>query len=442
MSHVLVAEPIDRAPDAVRLFAAVERQHPDVFWLEGAAPGGTGWSVIGIGARRAAIDDLRAVPLAQAPVPGAATVSDPWPAGPFRGGWVGWFAYEDGAARTGAPVHTESAAGASAFVEAGCWVSIRHADGAAWAVAAPDTVGEWADEVARMLAAEPARPPAPAAPRAAVSRHAPDEYAALIGRCRDAIRRGDAYQLCLTTRFEVETGERPTDVYRRLRGGSPAPHGGFVRIGDVSLLSASPEEFVTVRSGIVRTRPIKGTRPRAADPAADAALAEELLASEKERAENVMIVDLMRNDLARLCEIGTVRVDALLAIESYPHVHQLVSTVSGHLRRGAVLGDLVDRAFPAGSMTGAPKLSAMGILHALEGAPRGVYAGCFGWVGADGTVELAMVIRTIVMSAGRAVVGAGGGITWSSVAAEEVREVGVKARAPLAVLGATLPPGW
>jgi para-aminobenzoate synthetase component 1 len=443
VSHVLVAEPIDRAPDAVRLFAAIERQHPDVFWFEGSAPGGTGWSVIGIGARRAAIDDLRAVPLAEAPVAGAASMADRWPAGPFRGGWVGWFAYEDGAARNGAPVHTsESAAGATAFVEAGCWVSIRHIDGAAWAVAPPDAVGEWAREVARMLATESPPPPGPVAHRTAVSRHEPDEYAALIGRCRDAIRRGDAYQLCLTTRFEVETGERPADVYRRLRGGSPAPHGGFVRIGAVSLLSASPEEFVTVRSGIIRTRPIKGTRPRGADPAADAALADELLASEKERAENVMIVDLMRNDLARLCETGTVRVDALLAIESYPHVHQLVSTVSGHLRRGAVLGELVDRAFPAGSMTGAPKLSAMGILHDLEGAPRGVYAGCFGWVGVDGTVELAMVIRTIVMSAGRAVVGAGGGITWSSDAAEEVHEVGVKARAPLAVLGATLPPGW
>jgi anthranilate synthase component 1 len=253
---------------------------------------------------------------------------------------------------------------------------------------------------------------------------------------------GDAYQLCLTTRFEVETSESAVAVYGRLRASSPAHHGGFVRIGGVSLLSASPEEFLGVRDGIVRTRPIKGTRPRGTDPDADAALARELLASEKERAENVMIVDLMRNDLSRVCEVGTVRVDALLAVETYPHVHQLVSTVSGQLRPGSTAGELLDRAFPAGSMTGAPKLSAMTILQALEAGPRGIYAGCFGWIGVDGTLDLAMVIRSIVMRDGHAIVGAGGGITWSSVPVEEVREVGIKARAPLAALGAELPAGW
>jgi anthranilate synthase component 1 len=278
------------------------------------------------------------------------------------------------------------------------------------------------------------------------ARHAPDEYAALIERCRDAIREGDAYQLCLTTRFDVEASVDPVQAYARLRASTPAHHGGFIRSGDVALLSASPERFLHVESAagaaVVRTRPIKGTRPRGADAAADVALADELRRSEKERAENVMIVDLMRNDLSRVCVPGTVGVDGLLEVESYPAVHQLVSTVSGRLRPGTTLGGILDATFPAGSMTGAPKLSAMTILHALEGGPRGVFSGCFGWVGDDGAADLAMVIRSIVVRPGSAYVGAGGGITWRSDAAAEVAEVGIKARGPLAAVGAALPPGW
>ncbi|MGA7147423.1 MAG: anthranilate synthase component I family protein, partial [Microbacterium sp.] len=273
-------------------------------------------------------------------------------------------------------------------------------------------------------------------------RHSAGEYAALIERCRDAIRDGDAYQLCLTTRFSIDAPVDPVDAYRRLRAATPAHHGGLVRTGDVALASASPERFLEVDHGVVRTRPIKGTRARGADAATDAALAEELRTNEKERAENVMIVDLMRNDLSRVCVAGSVGVDALLQVESYPAVHQLVSTVSGALTPGATVGDVLDAAFPAGSMTGAPKLSAMTILHELESGPRGVFSGCFGWVGADGALDLAMVIRSVVVHPGGAYVGAGGGITWRSDAAAEVAEVGIKARGPLAAVGAELPPGW
>ena len=327
-------------------------------------------------------------------------------------------------------------------MHARAWAAFDHTTRRAWAIAPDSELPSW---LARIREGDPQPSDGPAAtpvPRESTSRHTPAEYEALIARCHDAIRAGDAYQLCLTTRFEVETSDSPAAVYERLRASSPAHHGGFVRIGGVSLLSASPEEFLGVRDGVVRTRPIKGTRPRGADARTDAALARELVASEKERAENVMIVDLMRNDLARVCEVGTVRVDALLAVETYRHVHQLVSTVSGTLRPGVTVGELLDRAFPAGSMTGAPKLSAMTILQRLEVGPRGIYAGCFGWIGSDGTLDLAMVIRSIVMRQDHAVVGAGGGITWSSVPAEEVREVGIKARAPLAALGAELPDGW
>ena len=150
----------------------------------------------------------------------------------------------------------------------------------------------------------------------------------------------------------------------------------------------------------------------------------------------------MRNDLSRVCEPSSVGVDRLLDVETYPTVHQLVSEVSGTLRPGTAIGDLLTATFPAGSMTGAPKASAMGILAGLEGAPRGVYSGAFGWVGDDGSADLAMVIRSIVVEPDATWVGAGGGITWRSVAASEVAEVGIKARAPLAAIGAVVPAGW
>jgi anthranilate/para-aminobenzoate synthase component I len=201
------------------------------------------------------------------------------------------------------------------------------------------------------------------------------------------------------------------------------------------LLSASPERFLEVDAeGLVRTRPIKGTRPRASIHIADEELANELWESEKERAENVMIVDLMRNDLSKVCELGSVAVTSLLAVESYPAVHQLVSEVEGRLRPGLTAVDALGACFPAGSMTGAPKIRATQILSALESGPRGIYAGCFGFFGYDGQADLAMVIRSIVMDADGASVGAGGGITTLSVPEEEYEEMRLKARAPLAAL--------
>ncbi|MES2866912.1 MAG: chorismate-binding protein, partial [Actinomycetota bacterium] len=186
----------------------------------------------------------------------------------------------------------------------------------------------------------------------------------------------------------------------------------------------------------------KGTRRREADPVADADARAALQTSEKDRAENLMIVDLLRNDLGRVCQPGSVAVPHLYAVESFATVHQLVSTVSGQAASGLTARRLWDAAFPAGSMTGAPKLSAMTLLHELEGAPRGVYSGCFGYVGVDGALDLAMVIRSILIDGEHAVIGAGGGITWGSVAAAEVEEVATKARAPLAALRADLPDAW
>lgn len=432
MSEPFVAVEIPRWVDPASVYTASFAHADHSFWLDAGPAATEGWSWLGEGQP----DDPEVV---------RATVCDgarpPGEAGRFRGGWVGWIGYDEAAARAGAPADRDAdAVPRELWLRVARLVAFDHGRRRAWALAPRDEAERLASDAAE--AGPAAMAPEPAHPARARARHAPEEYAALIERCRDAIREGDAYQLCLTTRFEVTGPVDAVDTYRRLRHATPAHHGGFVRSDDVALASASPERFLEVEDGVVRTRPIKGTRPRGADEQTDSALAAELRASEKERAENVMIVDLMRNDLSRVCVPGTVGVDALLEVESYPAVHQLVSTVSGRLVPGTTLGELLDASFPAGSMTGAPKLSAMTILHALERAPRGVFSGCFGWVGDDGALDLAMVIRSILTHPAGAYVGAGGGITWRSDAAAEVAEVGIKARGPLAALGAALPPGW
>jgi anthranilate synthase component 1 len=418
------------------VFAAIAQPHEEFFWLDAGPDATAGWSWVGTGTVETQPGRVRAVGLA-----GAGRPSDAAESGPFRGGWIGWWGYEEAARRAGAPVDpTDADAPVDRWLRVDRFVAFDHSTRRVWALAPRTEVEAFAARVA----SAPDDVPDPARPlrTTARGRHEPSHYAALIERCRDAIREGDAYQLCLTTRFSVSGRIDPVAAYRRLRASTPAHHGGLVRAGEVALASASPERFLEVHDGVVRTRPIKGTRPRGTDADADRALARELRESEKERAENVMIVDLMRNDLSRVCLPGSVGVDGLLEVESYPAVHQLVSTVSGTLVPATTVGDLLDATFPAGSMTGAPKLSAMTILHGLERGPRGVFAGCFGWVGDDGSLDLAMVIRSIVVRPGAAYVGAGGGITWRSDAAAEVAEVGVKARGPLAAIGADLPLGW
>ena len=237
----------------------------------------------------------------------------------------------------------------------------------------------------------------------------------------------------------MTSGARPFDLLERLWRTSPAPFAAYLRLPGRAVVSNSPERFVFVSNDgelAVETRPIKGTRPRGADPAQDEALKLELVGCEKDRAENLMIVDLMRNDLGRVARLGGVSVPELLAVETHEHVHQLVSTVRAELADGVDALDVIGVCFPAGSMTGTPKLAAMGILQHLEGAPRGIYSGCLGRLGLDGSAELGMVIRTIVMRGGTASIGTGGGITALSVPADELAETRLKAAAPLAALGA------
>ncbi len=362
----------------------------------------------------------------------------------FSLGWIGWLGYEYGAAANGVPVApTRLADAAMLFV--GRAVVFDHATRAVELIALDEAgATEWADDLRARLAAS-VRPDAGS--RASLSvrapgavalrwRHDGDAYLRLIAECQEAIRRGDAYQLCLTNEATVDTIVDPIEAYLRLRASSPTHHGGLLKFGDIALLSSSPEQFLSITPGRrIRTKPIKGTRPRGATVSRDLDLRAELEASDKERAENVMIVDLMRNDLGRVCVVGSVEVHHLLAVESYAQVHQLVSTVEGVLADGIGPLTAVAACFPAGSMTGAPKISAMRILHGLENGPRGIYSGCFGYLGLDGSVDLAMVIRSIVVEPERASIGAGGGITALSVPEEELDEVAVKASALIAALG-------
>jgi para-aminobenzoate synthetase component I len=267
------------------------------------------------------------------------------------------------------------------------------------------------------------------------SRHSDEEYLELIERCKERIAQGDAYQLCLTNHLSVETDNDPFAVFLRLQKINPAPYASYFKLGDVSVVASSPEQFLRINNKVVSTKPIKGTRPRSNDPVEDKALALELESNLKERAENLMIVDLMRNDLGRVSEPEHVIVSKLFEVESYASVHQLVSTISAVLKPGLGAFNAIRACFPAGSMTGAPKISAMEILAGLENGPRGIYSGCLGYVTAKGSADLGMTIRTIVFEKGEATIGIGGGITIDSLASEELAETKLKAKALLEALG-------
>ncbi|MEH0110955.1 anthranilate synthase component I family protein [Tersicoccus sp. MR15.9] len=427
-----------------RVFAA---HHADVYWLDGGpdTPSylGSGTPVPLRSGR--VLEDLAAAQsaLRTADDPGADLDTD----ASFRLGLVGWLDYElrhetvaphPGTARSrpsSGPAWPPSPA--AAFLRTDRAVAV-HPDGRIELLTADDVDHDaFAQEVLDRLAT-----PVPAATAPVVldvTRADDDEtYLANIRAAQDAIIKGLAYVLCLTTEYRVRGLIDPVGVYLALRRRSPTHHGGFLRIGGVALVSASPERFLEVTpAGLVTTRPIKGTRPRGATPEEDRRLAAELAADEKERAENVMIVDLMRNDLQRVCRVGSVTVPALWAVESYAQVHQLVSTVQGRLLPGRTAVDAIRSCFPAGSMTGAPKQAATDLLSALEQRDRGRYAGAFGHLGPDGRADLAMTIRSIVVEGDTATIGVGGGITALSDPQRELEEMELKAGALLEAVGAS-----
>ncbi|WP_417482352.1 aminodeoxychorismate synthase component I [Maricaulis sp.] len=261
-------------------------------------------------------------------------------------------------------------------------------------------------------------------------------YLAAARKARDYVHAGDVFQVNLSQAFDAELarGDEPYAVFQRLCQASPAPHAAFFRLdaGHV-ILTNSPERFVSVRAGRVEARPIKGTRRRSDDPALDQALADELVASAKDQAENLMIVDLMRNDMSRVCTPGSVKVPTLCGIESYANVHHLVSVVEGELAAGRDVFDLVAASFPPGSITGAPKVRAMQIIAELEGESRGPYCGALGWISGAGDMDLNVMIRTAALrregDVWRATIRSGGGIVADSDPQAEFEETLTKASA-------------
>ena len=255
-------------------------------------------------------------------------------------------------------------------------------------------------------------------------------YLDVVARVREYILAGDIFQANLSQRFQSRWAEPPFDLYRRLRQQNPAPFAAYLGFDELAVLSASPERFLRLDEDRrrIETRPIKGTRPRGLGPMHDAALGRALAESEKDRAENVMIVDLLRNDLSRVCRPGTVRVPELFALEHHPTVHHLVSTVVGEIEPGSGAVELIRAAFPGGSITGAPKVRAMEIIAELEPTQRGVYCGSIGYVSATGAMDTSIVIRTYLALSGQVYFQAGGGIVADSDPELEYRETLDKAR--------------
>ena len=261
-----------------------------------------------------------------------------------------------------------------------------------------------------------------------------EEYVRAVAAAREYIYAGDIFQVNLSQRFDVDLHTDPYELYRRLRLINPAPFACYLNFDDVTVAGASPERFLRLTEDLVETRPMKGTRPRGRSAAEDDALAGELIHSIKDRAENVMIVDLERNDLGRVCRYGTVRVRELWTLERYATVFQLTSTVEGRLGEGKNRTDLLKASFPGGSITGAPKVRAMEIIDELEPTRRSIYTGSLGYLSFDGNMDLNIVIRTFIIKDGKAYFQVGGGIVSDSEPEAEYQETMDKARALIEAL--------
>lgn len=451
--------------DPEQVFWSLFRAAPDAFWLDSSrsGPGLARFSFMGEGGgpqsllvtydasrgevsvlaggerhtRRESIHDFLGRELARRRVPVDDLPFD------FGGGFVGYFGYELNA-EIGARAEHRADTPDAAFLLADRLLAFDHQEGQLHLLCLTAPGGDadadadaWFDAIERRLADLAALPPIEptGAPLELHLARARATYLADIERCRALIRDGESYELCLTNRILAAPVGDPLALHRVLRRVNPAPYAAFLRFGDLAIVSSSPERFLRIdRERQIESKPIKGTRPRGRDAAEDEALRRDLQENEKDRAENLMIVDLLRNDLGLVCEIGSVHVPALMEVESYETVHQLVSTIRGRLRAGVDAVECVRAAFPAGSMTGAPKLRTMDLLGALEGAARGVYSGAIGFLGLGGAADLSVVIRTLVCTPTSASLGVGGAIVALSDPEAEFEETLVKARALIAAL--------
>jgi anthranilate synthase component 1 len=308
--------------------------------------------------------------------------------------------------------------------------------GRVYAVAEPESA-VLLERIAADAEALVAEPPTSYGPMAvdSIVEEDPAAHLSRVLRAKEYVRAGEIYQANLSRPWRIELASEPSAaaLYDRLRAANPAPFAACVQWRGMSILSSSPERLVRISDGLVETRPIAGTRPRSRKPGGDAAEMEELAAHPKERAEHVMLIDLERNDLGRVCEAGTVRVDEFMTIESYTHVHHIVSNVSGRLRADVTPIGAIRAVFPGGTITGVPKVRCMQIIAELEGEGRGAYTGSLGFLGRDGTMDLNILIRTMTLNGRRVSLRAGGGIVADSIPERELEETRAKARGMLAV---------
>lgn len=469
----LLVEPVGDPPDGETAFDALFRAGRHPFWLDSSRPGGPHGqlSIMGDASGplgRTAEADVHAGTVTVTGRRGRQVLSTPFlrwlerdlagietdvPALPFEFalGWVGYLGYELKAECDGAAVHRSPDPDASmVFADRG--LVLDHRDGTGYLLA----LAEDGDETAarEWLAAAATTPAAPAGPAPDTGpdpgpsrtpatvrlRHDRTSYLDLVRACRAEIADGETYEACLTNMIEARVRLDPWQAYRRLRRSDPAPFAAFLHFGPTAVLSTSPERFLSIdRHGLMESRPIKGTRPRGATAEQDARARADLATAEKDRAENLMIVDLVRHDLGRSAEVGSVVADPLFDVESFATVHQLVSTVRARLRPDTSPVAAVRAAFPGGSMTGAPKIRTVQLLDRLEGGPRGVYSGAIGYVSLTGAVDLSIVIRTAVLRDDRVRYGVGGAVIALSDPAAEFEETAVKAAPLLRLLGAEFP---
>ncbi len=354
----------------------------------------------------------------------------------FTGGYVGYLGYEL-KSECGAPGKHRSPFPDAMLLRVDRFLAIDHAENTLWIVSSDEPDEETEKRIATVKTCPAASLPA-ISPQFTLATER-DEYLRLIAACRARIAAGESYEICLTNQLRVHTDVSPLAYYEALRKLNPAPFSAYLHFDDIDVACSSPERFLRVdTAGNVESRPIKGTSRRGATPEEDSTLRASLATSEKDRAENLMIVDLTRNDLGRVCLPGSVHVPQMMQVETYATVHQLVSTIAGQLAPGKTAVDCIRAAFPGGSMTGAPKLRTLEILDELEPAARGIYSGCIGYIGFNGAADLNIVIRTAVFHHGVAGIGVGGAIVYQSQPEDEWDEMLLKAQAPLRAFSSKL----
>lgn len=425
---------LDQAPDLLALAAAYPADFP--YLLESA--GDTGWDILfalpeslrvyGAQEGAALFADLAAIPVA--PQPAASDL-------PFTGGWFTYLGYEWlETLEPSVPSRADQGFPLGLLARVPAAILVRRDSGRAELVA--ETVAQL-DTLKARLSAVPSFQPAPIQV-ADLREDAPEAFLAGTLRCKDYIRDGDVFQVNLSRGWDARLlgGAGPRDLFAQLRRANPAPFSAYVDLGQTqAIVSSSPERLVRIdRQGRVETRPIAGTHPRSSDQQEDEAQKARLIASKKERAEHIMLIDLERNDLGRIAVPGSVKVDALMEVTSYTYVHHLESTVSCQIRPGLNVAEVLRALFPGGTITGCPKVRCMQIIRELEARPRRAYTGSLGYINRDGSLDLNILIRTFMQDGDALYFRAGAGIVADSDPERELNETRAKARGLLRALGA------